>query len=102
MAGSAYHITDFSPHLFWDFDRSGLSETALSAQWVQRVLEYGVLDDWKILLGIYGMDTIISVAQGIRSLDPVSLAFLSSLSGIPKENFRCYSTKQLIPRHWNF
>jgi hypothetical protein len=102
MTGSANHISDFSPHLFWDFDRSQLSETVLSAQLVQRVMEYGVLSDWLILLRKYGMDSIIRVAQGIRSLDPVSLAFLSSLSGIPKENFRCYSTKPLTPQHWNF
>lgn len=102
MSQSEYDIVDFSAHLFWDLDRSGISSDELTGQVVQRVLEYGVLKDWVILCGVYGFDKVINKATGLRNLDPRSLSFLVNISGIPKEKFRCYSTTQLMPRHWHF
>lgn len=64
-------INQFSSHLFWDIDRDKLDWNKHRMYIVERVLEYGVLSDWKLL----------------RS---------------PKEEFRCYTTKQSIPPHWNF
>ena len=42
-----YRISDFSPHLFWDVDRSKLDFEAHAAQIIKGTLEYGLMKDWK-------------------------------------------------------
>ncbi len=102
MEASNYTIADFSSHLFWDVNKEKLDFNANKAQIIQQVLEYGLLADWIIISGIYGNQTIAKTAATFRQLDPRALSFIVALSGMPKESFKCYSTKQLIPQHWNF
>lgn len=97
-----YSISDFSAHLFWDFDRNLIDTDKPNAQLVQRVLEYGLLKDWIVLTHLYPFNAILQTAMKLRDLDPKAVAFLINISGVPKEDFRCYTTKQLIPQHWNF
>lgn len=101
-ASISYTITDFSDHLFWDFDRNKINPDKPSAQVVQRVLEYGLLKDWIILTHLYPFSDILQTAMNLRDLDPKAVVFLMNISGVSKEDFRCYTTKPLIPQHWNF
>ena len=39
------------------------------AQIIQRVLEYGNLKDWQLILSYYGLDRIVSICQSLRTLD---------------------------------
>ena len=102
MPSSHYTIADFSPHLFWDVNKETLDLTSNKVQVIQQVLEYGLLSDWLIISNLYGIQMIARIAAKFRQLDPRALSFIVALSGIPKESFKCYSTKQLIPQHWNF
>lgn len=91
---------DFSQHLFWDVDPK-LVDLEKSKKWlIERVLQYGILSDWKKLEGIYGLEEIKSVALTIRSMDEVSLSFLCVLFDLEKENFRCYTNKRSAPDFW--
>lgn len=94
-------ISDFSPHLFWDVNAESLDWEKNKAQIIQRVLEYGLIHDWNILKEYYGIERIGEVCRDLRSLDAKSVNFISVLTGIPKESFRCYILKQSIPPHWN-
>ena len=95
-------ISKFSPHLFWDVNPANLEEDSSKSYIIKRVLEYGLWNDWLLLKNTYGLDTITNHVKGYRELDPKSLAFISVLSGVPKEDFRCYNTKLSTPPHWNF
>jgi hypothetical protein len=95
-------ITDLSLHLFWDVDRHRLDWEKNRKFIIQRVLEYGLINDWQIIYSYYGMDDIAKTAMTIRDLDRKSLSFIALLSKVPKENFLCYISIQLTPRHWNF
>ncbi len=95
------NISDFSPHLFWDVDRKQLDWEKNKAQIIKRVLEYGMIRDWEIIKQHYGLDQIGEVCKELRSLDDKSLSYISVLTGIPKESFRCYILKQSIPPHWS-
>jgi hypothetical protein len=97
-----YSISDFSPHLFWDTDKNKLDINANKAQIIQQVLEYGLLADWVIIQNVYGLDTITETCRTFRQLEPRALSFIAALSGTAPESFRCYSTRQSIPPHWNF
>lgn len=95
-------IDKFSSHLFWDTDRDKLDWDKHRAYIVQRILEYGTLPDWKLLRSRMSIAEIALLAKNFRQLDPKTLSFISTISRIPQEEFRCYITKQSTPAHWNF
>lgn len=95
-------IKKLSPHLFWDVDVAKLSWNEHKIFIVQRILQYGFLDDWMTLYNKAGLEEIGKIAVHIRDLDNKSLAFISILTNIPLSEFSCYNTRQLMPQHWNF
>ena len=52
------YISLLSPVLFWDMDRERLDTERHSAYLIQRVLEYGTLNDWRLTRDYYGLDRI--------------------------------------------
>ena len=95
-------LKDLSKHLFWDLNVSNLDFEKNSKYIIHRVLDYGLINDWKVIQNYYGINEIAKVASGIRDLDKRSASFISLISKTPKENFLCYITKQLTQKHWNF
>ncbi|MDY0078522.1 MAG: hypothetical protein RBR87_14740 [Bacteroidales bacterium] len=95
-------IPHFSPHLFWDVNKSTLDMEKHRAYIIKQVLEYGLLEDWKLIKKYYGIARIAQIAITFRELDAKTLSFISLLSHVPKEEFRCYTYQQSTPQHWNF
>lgn len=102
MSETAIKIQNLSQHLFWDVDKSKLDLTKNKKLIIQRVLDYGLMADWKLISDYYGINEIADTATKIRDLDIKSASFVSLLSNTPIENFLCYTTKQSTPPHWNF
>lgn len=71
------------------------------AFFIQRVLEYGKMKDWNLIKSLYGMKEIETAALNARSLDAVTLSFVSTLFNIETTEFKCYKHKQLFPNYWN-
>lgn len=97
-----YEIADLSSHLFWDVDVKQLDFEKSKVQIIYKVLEFGLMSDWKILKEVYGLDTIKNVSLELRNLDVVTLAFLSTTFNIDKSNFRCYKLKQSGQNFWSY
>ena len=95
-------IKKFSSHLFWDVRREELDSEKDKAFIIKRALEYGLWEDWLLIKKVYGLETITDASLTFRELDPKTLAFIANVSGVPKEKFRCYTMRQLTPRHWRF
>lgn len=93
-------ISSLSDYLFWDVQKESVDSEKNAPYIVCRVLEYGQLSDWDVLVKKYGLDEIVRIAKGLRSLDPKSLSFISTISNTPRESFRCFTTKQSSPEHW--
>ncbi len=103
MENSTEHtIADFSPHLFWDVDPSKLELERSAAFIIERVLEYGLMEDWNLIKRVYGLERIKDVSLNIRSMDKVTLSFVSTFFGIDKTLFRCYKESQLATSFWNY
>ena len=85
-------LSKLSPFLFWDIDMSQASMDACPQQVVQRVLEYGNLDDWRLIRAYYGLHRIVELCK---------LSYICLLSGTSKEEYRCYHTAQSKPTLWN-
>ncbi len=95
-------ISGFSSHLFWDTDKSKLDLNRNKKYIIKQVLDYGLINDWRILKQIYGLETITETAKFLRDLDKKTLSFLASVSNEPLNSFRCYTYQQSAPRHWDF
>ena len=91
-----------SNHLFWDSNKSNFDQEKHKGFIVRRVLEYGLLEDWKWLVETYGLETIVEEARKLRDLEPRALNFIAKLTDTPLDQFRCYITRQSNPPHWNF
>jgi len=94
-------INDFSQHLFWDVNLDGFDLEKYKFFFIQRVLEYGRMNDWRLIKELYGMEAIKEASLKARSLDAVTLSFVSTLFNIDKKEFRCYKHRQLYPTLWN-
>ncbi|MBK6450646.1 MAG: hypothetical protein WAU12_08765 [Saprospiraceae bacterium] len=95
-----YKLTDLSPQLFWDTRVEDVDWDDHSAFIVERVLEYGMMKDWKMIREVYGLERIISISMKLRYLSPKSLSFMSAISGKNQNEFRCYVQRQLNQGHW--
>ncbi len=95
-------ISQFTENLFWDADLSQLSMDENATYVIQRVLEYGEMDDWRLINHYYGQNRIVEECKKMRTLDPVCLAFICTISHTKEEEYRCYHFRQSNPTLWNF
>jgi hypothetical protein len=102
MQSGNYNINQLSNHLFWDTDIANIDLSISDKFIVHRVLEYGTIDDWKLITKIYGLPKIKEIALSLRTLDDVTLSFLCTLFHLKKTDFRCYRLKQSTHSSWNY
>ena len=59
------------------------------------------MKDWELIKQFYGMEAIKITSLNARSLDAITLSFVSAVYNIDKTEFRCYKHRQLFPNLWN-
>jgi len=89
-------------NLFWDINIDKLDFQTHARFIIQRVIQRGVLDDWKTIKNFYGLEFIKNEILLMRDLDPKTLNFFSTYFNINKNNFRCFTIQQSIPKHFNY
>jgi hypothetical protein len=92
----------FSPVIFWDVDYAHIDWQRRSRFVISRVVRYGTVEDWRKAKSFYGLDVIKRDMLEETDLDDRSLSFLSCVLNIPKENFKCYTSKRLRLAHSTF
>ena len=95
------YIFKFNKNLFWDVDASQLSMDEHASYIIHRVLEHGQMDDWRLVYRYYGLDRIVDECKQMRTLDPVCLSFICTISHTKEEDYRCYHFRQSFPTPWN-
>lgn len=101
MAERTDIVSQLSPHLFWDVDTNDYDIDKHKTWTIQRVLEYGELSDWRLILHYYGLQEIGKACKRMRTLDPRCLSFICLLTNTRKEEYRCYNIGQSLPTLWN-
>ena len=94
-------ISRLSKMLFWDMDMEQADMDKYPRHIIQRVLEYGTLEDWRIIHSYYGLDKIVEECKQMRTLDPICLAFICAKSNTKEDEYRCYHTRQSFQTLWN-
>lgn len=92
----------FSKNLFWDININDLDMEQHASYILGRILEFGKLNDWKIIRNYYGLELIKQTAIGMRIMPPQALSFLSLITHTPENQFRCYTLLQSPDRPWYF
>jgi len=92
----------WSQHLFWDIDLATLDMEKHAAYIVERVLDNGRMDDWLFIKQYYGMERLKEIAQDIRSMSPKALSFISTVTAVPEDQFRCYGQIHSTNIHWSW
>lgn len=96
------NLSDFSPSLFWDMDKTSLDLEKHKRFIIERTLTHGTLSDWFLIKKLYGKRTIKKEAMNIRYLDKQTLHFCAAYFNELIENFRCYILQQSNPTHWDY
>lgn len=93
---------NFDQSLFWDVDPSTLDPEQHEQFIIQRVVQRGSLHDWRELKAHYGLERIRKASTSARSLDSLTLNFLSKLFALPKSAFKCYTNRFSQEPQWPF
>jgi hypothetical protein len=91
---------NLSKVIFWDTQYENINWENKARYVIERVIMYGTVEDWHIIKAFYGLNRMKTEMLQSRDLDAKSLSFLSCIFDTPKEQFRCYTEKQLQPQHW--
>jgi hypothetical protein len=89
-----------SKHLFWDIDPNVLEWERSKKTIIERVIERGNLEEWVCIVKVYTLEGIVNTAKTFRTMSPIDLNFIATISNTPKEEFRCYNTRLLTGQHW--
>lgn len=95
-------ISNLPVRLFWDTDISTIDVNKNARFIIHRVIERGTLANWKTIKQFYGLEKIKEEILNIKSLDVKTLNFFSIYFELDKTDFRCYSTIQSNPKHFNY
>ena len=95
-------ITQLSKVIFWETDQNAISWEDNAHYIISKVVQFGTFNDWNIIKNHYNTKRLKAEVLKMRYLDKKTLSFLSVFFNIPKKEFRCYTTKQSIQKHWNF
>jgi len=88
--------------LFWDIDFNKLDVDKRKEYIIERVLDRAITwEHFKAIIQYYGKKEVANVAKNIRYLDDKTIHFCSVYFDIPLNEFRCYTLKQSLPKHWN-
>lgn len=86
--------------LFWDTDFENLNVEISWQSVVVRILEYGTWEQWQAARRYYGDEKIKTAITTSKWLTDKAWQFCSAMFNIPKENFKCYTTRSSSPAPW--
>lgn len=90
-----------NPQYFWDVDFDSLNPEKSTKLMVERVITLGTSVEIHALISYLGKEDFIRIITSLNYLDTKTLNFVSLYLGIPLEQFKCYTRKQLNRQHWN-
>jgi len=75
--------------LFWDVNPENLDFEKNAQFIIGRVLDFGTLDEWKKIRGIYGLEKIREAARRHIFSDFRSIAFWAIILHLPVQKLKC-------------
>ncbi|MFW5830974.1 MAG: DUF6922 domain-containing protein [Prolixibacteraceae bacterium] len=93
-------IAQLNKAYFWDVDSRLLDDIKSKRLIIERVMKYGNLHEIGLIKRFYGEEDVKQTLFNLNYIDPKTLNFLSILFKVPKNKFKCYTSKQSEGQHW--
>jgi len=90
------------PSLLWEYDLTCFDWKNMKNIVLQRVIERGRISDFYAAMNLYGFESFIDGIKDIPHLNKKDISFVCTVFGIKKHELKCYTHKQLHPKHSNF
>lgn len=95
-------VANLTKTAFWDVDFEAIDFDKHSVYVIEKVFNYGLLQDQKAILAYYGRERVISDVLKAAYLEKKVLNFLCVIFNLQPEQFKCYKRTQLNPEHWSY
>jgi len=95
-------LEQLNNNYFWDIDSTHLDETKSRRLIIERVMNYGNIDQIKLIKRQYGDKKIRKIVRNLNYIDPKTLNFISLLFNISKIKFKCYTRRQSTHLYWSY
>jgi hypothetical protein len=95
-------MIDFSKRLFWDVDIQSLNPQTDRFFIIERVMNYGLWNDFIRLIHLYGKDIVKTEVVKSAYLKKDVLNFLCLYLNLKPSQFKCYKRRQLTEPHWDY
>lgn len=86
---------------FWDIDITSGKHVS-SRLIIERVFNFGTLREIALVIKTYGRGEVVRTLMNLNYIDPKTLNFISRFFNRKKEEFRCYTRRQLRVQHWDY
>jgi hypothetical protein len=86
--------------IFWDADLSKMDMQVHKDFIITKVVEWVHFHEFKALIKYYSKDEIINALTSQKYLSKRTHKFATAILDIPKEQFECYTQRQLRPNAW--
>ncbi len=93
---------NISKRVFWDVDFDSLDYEKDKLFIIDKVMNYGLWDDFLAVLRYYGKEIIKKEIVKSPYLKKDILNFLCFYLDLKPQQFRCYNRRRLQEPHWNF
>lgn len=91
-----------SKRVFWDIDFSSLDYQKDRFYIIERVMNYGLWNDFVEIVRFYGKNIIKQEIVQSAYLKKDVLNFLCLYLNLKPSQFKCYKRRQLTEAHWNY
>jgi hypothetical protein len=95
-------MIDFSKRLFWDIDIQSLNPQTDRFFIIERVMNYGLWNDFVRLIHLYGKDIVKTEVVKSTYLKKDVLNFLCLYLNLKPSQFKCYKRRQSMEPHWDY
>jgi hypothetical protein len=93
---------NISKKAFWDVDFTKLDPERSALFIMQKIFNYGSWDDQAAVLRYYGTKRIAKEIVHASYLREPVISFLCTILDLEKQDFTCYTAKQLHPLPWPY
>ena len=91
-----------SKRVFWDIDFNSLDYEKDRFYIIERVMNYGLWDDFLEVAKFYGRETLRVEIVKSAYLKKDVLNFLCLYLKLKPSEFKCYKQRQSMETHWNY
>jgi hypothetical protein len=95
-------IPNLSKQVFWDIDFKSLNYEKDRFYIVEKVMNYGLWNDFIELVKFYGKDVIRTEITRSSYLKKDVLSFLCLYLNLKPSQFKCYKRRQSNEKHWTY